>query len=343
MNSIPESVLNRLKENEAISRKFQEIEISILSILNFRDLCERLLTEISDKFNIPWVWLAIIEESPVSEYIESIRDSEILKSKTTFLAGDSFKQITGSSLAPILANDHMERFSDLFPANFQERPASIAVTPITLDGETVGSINQGDSDINRFEPGMDTSLLQQLAIKISLCLSNVTAHERLKYLAYHDSLTGLLSRGIMEKILEREYHRSKRYRSDLTVIFFDIDEFKSINDTYGHDKGDEALVHVADILMKMKRQSDIVARFAGDEFIAILPSTTSGQAEEFVSRVTETLSQGPLDAESGPFFINLSYGIASSLGGENQAVDCSKTLVKKADERLYAHKKQKKS
>jgi len=226
----------------------------------------------------------------------------------------------------------------LIPEASDYEIGSIAIAPITLDGEIVGSFNQADKDIYRFEPGIDTSLLEQLAIKVSLCLSNVTAHEQLKFLAFHDPLTKLLNRGVMERILEREFQRSKRYHIDLTILFLDLDDFKSINDTFGHDNGDIALCHAADCFNSLKRDSDIVARFAGDEFVIILPSTNKDQARNYINRVKQKLASEPISVNHKTFFIKLSYGISSVF---EKGMDSSAILLKAADKRLYQDKQNK--
>jgi len=336
--TIPKSILERLKKNEITARKFHEIEVSILTILNFQDFIEKLLFEISSKFSVTYTWLSIIEESTISEYLHNIQNSALLRTSTAFLSRDEFSQISRNRLKPLLANKTLSRFQPLIPEASNYDIGSIAVAPITLDGRVVGSINQADTDANRFEPGIDTSLLEQLALKVSLCLSNVTAHEQLKYLAFHDPLTGLLNRAVMERVLEREFQRSKRYHIDLTVLFLDLDDFKSINDRFGHDVGDRALCHIADCLNSLKRDSDIVARFAGDEFVVILPSTNKNQAKSFIKRVKQELAEKFLSANNTRFYVKLSHGLSSVF---ETGMDSSAILLKTADKRLY-HAKQNK-
>mgnify|MGYP000468820387 CR=1 FL=1 len=180
--SIPYSVLERLKNNEIIARKFHEIEISILTILNFQDFIEQLLSEISSKFSIPFAWISIIDESSIASHLHNIQNSKLLKSSTAFLPKETFTSITQNRLKPLLANDHLERFKALIPEASDYSIGSIAVAPITLDGNIVGSLNQADENPMRFKPGIDTSLLEQLALKVSLCLSNVAAHEHSNFL-----------------------------------------------------------------------------------------------------------------------------------------------------------------
>ncbi|MCP3876355.1 MAG: sensor domain-containing diguanylate cyclase [Desulfobacteraceae bacterium] len=336
--AIPKSLLERLKNNEIVARRFHEIEISILTILNFQDFIEELLSEIGSKFSIPHTWLTIIEESSISKYLHNIQNSELLSTSTAFLSKKEFTDITSNRLKPLLSNEDLSRFNPMLPKVSNYKIGSIAIAPITLDGKIVGSFNQADTDIHRFEPGIDTSLLEQLALKVSLCLSNVTAHEQLKFMAFHDPLTGLLNRGVMERVLEREFQRSKRYHIDLTVLFLDLDDFKSINDTFGHDNGDIALCETADCLNSLKRDSDIVARFAGDEFVVILPSTNKSQAETYIKRVKKKLVNEPIKVNNDSFYVKLSHGLSSVF---EKGMASSAILLKAADKRLYEAKKSK--
>ena len=337
--SIPNTLFDRVRQNEIIAKKFHDIEINILTILNFQDFIEKLLSEISSKFLLPYTWVSIIEESSISKYFHDIKDSQLLGSKTAFLSITEFTNITHNSLRPLLSNEHLNRFEKLIPKTGNYNIGSIAIAPITMDGQVVGSFNQADQDVVRFAPGIDTSLLEQLAIKVSLCLSNVTAHEKLKFLAFHDPLTKLINRRVMEKVLEREFQRSKRYNIDLSVLFLDLDNFKSINDTYGHDIGDITLCHVADCLNMLRRDSDIVARFAGDEFVAILPSTNKEQAKSYINRVDNMLSKKSIPTGSDKFFVKISHGLAFVF---EEGMHSAEIFLKVADKRLLLAKNNKK-
>ena len=280
-----------------------------------------------------------MKRGSISKYFHNIQNSELLSTSTAFLSKNEFTKITKNRVKPLLSNDDLNRFNPLIPKAGNYDIGSIAIAPITMDGQIVGSFNQADQDLHRFAPGIDTSLLEQLALKVSLCLSNVTAHEKLKFLAFHDPLTNLLNRGVMERVLEREFQRSKRYHIDLSVLFLDLDDFKSINDTYGHDNGDLALCHVANCLNSLKRDSDIVARFAGDEFVAILPSTSKTQAQTYINRIKKMLSNESISTNSDKFYVKLSHGLASVF---EKGMDSSAILLKAADKRLFQAKENKK-
>lgn len=337
---IPDAVLARLEANEQVAKKFHHIEISVLTILNFQDFFEQLLTKVGQTFQIPHVWISIIRESAIADQILAMEDSAVLKSSTSFVTHDTFLRLTGSGRQPLLANQNLDRFSPLIPPEANYDIGSIAIAPIFLDGDRIGSLNQADRACDRFMPGIDTDLLARLSLKISLCLSNVAAHEKLRHMAFHDPLTGLLNRRVMETILEREFERSRRYCTPLSVVFLDLDHFKRINDTFGHDQGDRALVCFAQSLCAAKRANDIVARFAGDEFVVILPSTTRRETDRYLARLNALLAQQPLKINQSCFQIDFSWGVASI---SDVGINCSDDLLRLADQQLYATKKSKKT
>ncbi|ACN16663.1 putative reponse regulator (CheY and GGDEF domain family protein) [Desulforapulum autotrophicum HRM2] len=337
---IPDAILARLAANEQVAKKFHHIEISVLTILNFQDFFEQLLTKVGQTFQIPHVWISIIQESAIADQILAMEDSAVLKSSTSFITHSTFLRLIGSYRQPLLANQNLDRFSPLVPPEAHYDIGSIAIAPLFIDGELIGSLNQADQVCDRFMPGIDTDLLARLSLKISLCLSNVAAHEKLRHLAFHDPLTGLLNRRVMETILEREFERAKRYCTPLSVVFLDLDHFKRINDTFGHDQGDRALVCFAQSLGAAKRANDIVARFAGDEFVVILPSTTRQETDSYLARLNALLAQQPVKVNQSCFQINFSWGVASiSDLGINRSAD----LLRHADQQLYVTKKNKKT
>jgi len=161
--------------------------------------------------------------------------------------------------------------------------------PLVLDGNVIGSLNLGDFSGFRFQPSMDTFFLSQISVKISICLSNVIAREKLNYLATRDSLTGLFNRKEMKNILERELSRADRYDNPLSLLFIDCDDFKMVNDSYGHSCGDALLKYMADQIIGIIRRDDTASRLGGDEFVIILPNQTLKEASKVVERLNSFL------------------------------------------------------
>ena len=336
MSKIKE-IIETLNQNQKIAQKFFEIETSVLSILNFKDFLERLLTEIQDKMEIPYVWISLIEKSDFTDMLQKSATSEILKERTSLIERDLFLKVIRNKTDPILTNDDLAAFRALIPRQYKHHIRSLAIAPLTLDGVIIGSLNQADSSKFRYRPDMDATLLKRLATIVSICLSNVMAHEKLNFLASRDSLTGLLNRRVLEHIVQREFDRAVRYRTPLSVVFLDVDNFKMVNDLYGHDAGDDVLKYVATQLLSMTRASDVVARFAGDEFIVILPNTPVDEASEFATRLQTFFINHPLDFGGPPIRLSVSYGLSHMEDGANDAI----SLLKKADKMLYRAKMEK--
>ena len=338
MTNIKE-LINRIRENEITSSRFQKVENKILTVLNFKDFFDALLTEIMNVFKMPYVWITFIEDCEESQVIlRSASESNLLKERVNIISSSLFKGLVGESQVPVLVNSDLRPYYKILPDSRKYFIKSMAIAPITLDGRIIGSLNQGDSDPNRFDPDFDTSLLEQLAVKVSLCLSNVTAHEKLIFLAYHDPLTALLNRRVLKTILKREFSRAIRYSSELAVVFVDIDDFKKVNDRYGHDAGDHMLKYVADHLVEMTRETDIVSRYAGDEFVIIFPETGEKMATNITERIQNYFIERPLSYGAKNIPVNISFGTASTA---DKTLRDSEELLKSADKELYKIKQSK--
>lgn len=334
-----EKMLETLKKNQEIAQKFFEIEASVLSILNFKDFLIRLLDEIREKRHIPYVWISLVERGDLADMIKQSVTSDTLANRVNFIDRDVFLKLVENKTDPVLVSSDLEKYDGLIQRQYRTNIRSLAIAPLTLDGEIVGSLNHGDETGSRYRSDMDTTLLRQLATIVSICLSNVMAHERLDFLASRDSLTGLLNRRVLEQILNREFERAVRYTTPLTVVFVDLDDFKRVNDEYGHKTGDDMLKYVANQLLKMTRVSDVVARFAGDEFISVLTNTTYSDAFEFAERLQDFFIGHPMEIEGGGTIpVALSFGV-SRVGDEIS--DSAEALIQRADKMLYEAKKEK--
>jgi diguanylate cyclase (GGDEF)-like protein len=142
----------------------------------------------------------------------------------------------------------------------------------------------------------------------------------------------------MEDLLEREFSRGRRYDTPLALLFIDCDNFKMVNDSYGHNCGDKLLQHIAYQMMEMTRKEDVVSRFGGDEFVIILPNQTSEEALMVMERFQVLLKKCPMKYGNIIIPVSISFGIASA---EDSNVKNPASLLKKADKRLYDAKKQK--
>ncbi|SEF93601.1 diguanylate cyclase (GGDEF) domain-containing protein [Billgrantia desiderata] len=159
-------------------------------------------------------------------------------------------------------------------------------------------------------------------------------HERntkLQWLAYTDPLTQVANRHRIEQVLEAELATSSRNGSSLTLLLFDVDHFKSINDTYGHEVGDRVLHQVARVAQTQLRKSDHLGRWGGEEFIVVVPGCDLAQAQELAWRLCQTLARSVI-APVGQ--VTASFGVAVSQPG-----DTSRRLVQRADRTMYRAKR----
>ena len=154
--------------------------------------------------------------------------------------------------------------------------------------------------------------------------------------ANHDYLTNLLNRRSFAVLAKQFVAISKRYHSDLSVISFDIDLFKSINDKYGHDLGDKVIQNVAGTIQENCRDSDSVFRFGGEEFLILLPKTSMSEAIKLAEKIRSTITNSPTLADKLIIEVTASAGV-SQWDSEEKNIE---SALKRADDALYQAKKQ---
>ncbi len=157
----------------------------------------------------------------------------------------------------------------------------------------------------------------------------------LERLSISDGLTGLFNHRHIHGLLHEEFERVKRTGDLLTVAMFDLDRFKSVNDTHGHQAGDKVLQEFADILRESAREVDRLGRYGGEEFMSILPETGIEDATVFVERVWREVSRHPFEVgKPEPLHLTVSAGVATYPNG----IETPEALIHRADQALYAAK-----
>jgi diguanylate cyclase (GGDEF)-like protein/PAS domain S-box-containing protein len=214
-------------------------------------------------------------------------------------------------------------------------PASYLCAPLVAEGEALGVLHlRRESD-----PGQagesDRVLAVTVADQIALALANLRLHDTLRGQSIRDSLTGLYNRRYMEDSLERELRRAERHKTPVAVVVMDLDYFKEINDTLGHEAGDVFLAAFGEFLRTHIRKEDIPCRYGGEEFVVILPGVSLADAPARVAQLREAarhLTIGHRGGALGP--VTLSFGIAVFPDhGETR-----ESLLRAADSSLYRAK-----
>lgn len=157
--------------------------------------------------------------------------------------------------------------------------------------------------------------------------------EQTSDLVRHDQLTGALNRRGLEEMLEKEMARSRRRGSDLCLALLDLDNFKKLNDSLGHDAGDEALVHLAQVCRDTLRPQDSVARYGGEEFIITLPETRLEDAQITLNRLQRELTRRFFLYQNQKVLITFSAGVTQFAPSDNQTA-----IIKRADDAMYQAK-----
>lgn len=327
-----QKLLQRIAENEATAEKFFRVETKILSILDFQDFFDVLLKEIRATFGIPFVWLNIIETSDIMELIHRNATDARLTGSLHYIQPEKFNRLFGDTPAPLLSNALPQRWTPMIPSQVGDNVAAMVMIPLRLYDQPVGVLCLADTDVERFSPDYDDTLLKQLGVKVSLCLTNVTAHEKLRFMAAHDPLTGLVNRRALDNVIAREFERCRRYGHPLAVVFIDMDGFKQVNDTYGHACGDRLLKHFAGILQCITRGQDVAARYGGDEFVLILPETSSESAHILMTRIEAEAAAVPLAHDGRRIPVRFCWGSASMA---DSAQETYEKLLARADKALF--------
>ncbi len=157
---------------------------------------------------------------------------------------------------------------------------------------------------------------------------------QLRGLVHVDHLTGMLNRGGLDLSYKRESARADRANSQLGVALLDIDDFKRLNDRHGHQAGDAALVHIADVIRRTVRPSDVVVRFGGEEFLFLLPDSEINDAARALHRLQSDLNRHPLVFGGADIPLSFSAGVAVRRRGQSRD-----SVIAAADRALYAAKR----
>jgi diguanylate cyclase (GGDEF)-like protein/PAS domain S-box-containing protein len=227
----------------------------------------------------------------------------------------------------------------------QELPASTLCVPMTAQGATLGllflQVDRQPTTVDTWEqPTASVSeSKQRLAVtaakQISLSIANLQLRDHLRRQAVRDPLTGMYNRRYLDDTLERELLRAKRKNTTISIIMVDIDWFKSINDSFGHEAGDTVLTVVAKSLKDGVRGEDVVCRYGGEEFILVLPEAPTSSALERAEHLRERIAQLEIEHEGTALRkITASFGVAS-FPDHGQTIE---GVIKAADAAMYRAK-----
>jgi two-component system cell cycle response regulator len=291
--------------------------------------------------------IASFELAAVTIWDESAKMHEVCAARSEGgeiedLVGQRFKQNTGLVSMVVTNRFPLPYKGEFDPAHqvvlSKRLPwpniPSLLVLPLLHHGRPLGTLILGAKRRHAFGDTVRPTL-EVLASHLAVSLSNARMVQKLETMATTDGLTGLFNKRAMLDQAAAKVAAASRFGRKLSVLITDIDFFKKVNDTYGHDMGDVVIKGLADILKKQKRATDVVARFGGEEFIVLCEQTDEAGAALLGERIREELEATVFNTPTGPLSVTCSVGIATF----PEAGSTWDELFKGADEALYVSKR----
>ena len=299
---------------------------------------------------------AALERGEARDQAQRMADALASTAAAVIIADeDGVIEVLNEACARLLGRDIAPEaritLADLFPLEDQPRVRADLLAAIEVGGEWAGEVQAvvdgGErvdcivtlSPIRRAAGTTDGLVvtLRDVSDRVAMEEALRAANRRLAEQASRDTLTGLYNRGYFHEVLEREMARALRYGDVLSVIMIDLDGFKEVNDEHGHATGDKVLVEIARLLRPHLRDGDVLARFGGDEFVALLPNTEGAAAAVVAERLRASIAErgyGPQEAAR----ITMSGGIATSEDVSDVERSATDVLLTRADAALYRSK-----
>lgn len=336
-------LIQDLTMKDTIRTKHVERERLIYSISNvvrsyvdIQKVLETTVEKIGSTFGVSRCLLIRPSENSDKEQLqvfEFVKDTSSIKDRFNSKEGIIFAEAAFSLMRsadlsePFIEVNHNLNRDFLLSLEFR----SGLLVPLLLREYSLGILFLQDCIHPRDWSIDDISLVESLADQISVAIENAELHMEQERQAITDGLTGIANRRSFNRTLGREFERARRYEQYLSLIILDLDYLKVINDTFGHQVGDEAIKSIARILKQSSRAIDLAARYGGEEFCLLLPNTELAMAEQLAERLRNLINDIHIE---GPGHVSASIGIANYPLHASDA----ETLVSAADAALYEAK-----
>ena len=314
-----DDVLAEARQNERKLRRFQSLELRLIGLGSLWELIEALLYP--DTVNFQWDIVTLLLVDPEYEVRRTLEQESIpLANHPTLIfvsSLDGLDSLHPYSLFPMLGPFQPNRHNGLFPQSpGAGRIGSVALLPMVRYGKLIGSLNIGSYNRERFVKGMRADILEHFAAIVAICLENAVNLERLKRQGLTDTLTAVNNRRFFDQRLGEEVAAARRNLRPLSCMLLDIDHFKRVNDTYGHQMGDQVLREIAAVIRAQLRSGDVLSRYGGEEFSVLLSQTGADGALEIAERIRRSIEEHRFALsrnEQGEtqFSVTISIGIAT--------------------------------
>ena len=284
-----------------------------------------------------WSLLLLNDEKRELEFFSVKGERRRALNKSRVKVGQGIAGWVAKNGKPLMVQDVKKnlRFHKTVDQVAQVKTRSVLSVPIMNKNKTIGVLEMINKSNGSPFQKKDKELLTQLVDQAAIALERSSLYQQMADLAITDDLTKLFNFRHLYQTLDRELHRCERYSSLLSLIFFDMDYFKLVNDNHGHLMGSRVLIEIAQVLVDGLRNIDIIARYGGDEFVIVLPETSVKTALRIASRLQRALQEYEfLKNEGLKIKMTASFGIS---GYPEHAVT-KNDLISLADQAMYRAK-----
>jgi two-component system cell cycle response regulator len=331
-----EALTAQVRQNDEKLRSSQQREIQLLQAPDLDSLLHELTAGLCESFDLRSVSLVLRDPGHEIRHLllatEVDRNPDLVFVDTLVGLAPQYIALQRPWLGPFAACDH-----GLIVGSPQDL-ASIAIIPLRCREELIGSITLGSADPHRYTADHASDFLAHLGMIAAVAIENAVNRARLRRSGFTDVLTGWHNRRYLQARMKEELATACRDGRSLVCMMLDVDHFKQVNDSWGHTAGDAVLRELAQRVDAEVRSSDVAARFGGEEFVILLPHTTSTEGRHVAERVRAAVASAPFDLpDGGQVEVTVSIGIAEFQpgAGRTDLKSLGEALIARADAALY--------
>jgi len=313
-----------------------EIGKALTSSLDIGEVMHVILAKVSELLK-PTNWSLLLKDHATGElyFHAAVGEGSDCLLGMRLQPGEGIAGWVAEHNQPLLVPDvHADpRFASRFDKASRFHTKSILCVPLTFKGRTLGVIELVNTPRDGAFHEEDLKILGTVAEFSAIAIENARNFHKVEELTILDDHTGLFNSRHMKRQLEQEVMRATRFGHPVSAIFFDLDYFKRVNDTHGHQAGSQVLHEIGKLLRKTLRSTDVPVRYGGDEFLILMPETSKDQAVAAARRIGGEIARQPFLAEKpyGPIRLTASLGVAAF---PDDARD-PESLIRRADEAMY--------
>ncbi len=338
-----------IERNKKLRETIINLNHSIVADENMESLLEKILEAAISTINESVAGSVMVPDNKgMVKYTAAIGMDLIELQKTRLRFEDTFifKTKTGNELKPVIIRNksvfiqkHLgPKDADILARAGTSAYPCVLSAPIIIDKTIYGALSLDSHSADAFNQD-DIRMMEYFTSEMAIVIKNSRLISKAFHLSKYDSLTAVHNRHYFEDMVKIAFEEVARYKGQLHIVLFDLDDFKQVNDSYGHANGDRVLKEFSKTISNAIRGIDVFARYGGDEFIAYFKNSRTEDIEKRIAAIKNKFADTPLEFDSKRYNIRFSYGIAE-YHEEGMTLE---DLLRTADRRMYENKKKNRS